>query len=73
MKGYTDSHGNQAYNRKLSEFRANIVRSFLLGRGVAPDKVTVIGMGIKNPIESNDTAWGRTMNRRVEIEVVPKG
>jgi len=73
LKGYTDSHGNQAYNRKLSEFRANIVRSFLLGRGVAPDKVTVIGMGIKNPIESNDTAWGRTMNRRVEIEVVPKG
>lgn len=70
ISGYTDSDGYQKYNRKLSEFRANIVRSFLLGRGIRPEQVLVRGFGSENPIESNDTAWGRKMNRRVEIEVV---
>jgi general secretion pathway protein A len=53
----------------LSGFRANIVKSFLLGKGVKPDQIKTQGLGSKNPIESNDTTWGRTMNRRVEIEV----
>ena len=70
VKGYTDSEGYQKYNRKLSEFRANIVRSFLLGRGIRPEQVRIKGLGSENPIESNETAWGRMMNRRVEIELV---
>ncbi len=69
INGYTDAEGYENYNQKLSEFRANIVRSFFLGRGIRPDQIEVIGSGSKNPIESNATAWGRTMNRRVEIEV----
>ena len=68
--GYTDSEGYKKYNRKLSEFRANIVKSFLLGRGIKPEQVEIQGLGSENPIESNDTAWGRMMNRRVEIKVV---
>lgn len=72
ITGYTDSEGYENYNRKLSEFRANIVRSFFLGRGIRPDQVEVIGAGSKNPVESNETAWGRGMNRRVEIEVKKK-
>ncbi|MCF6246213.1 MAG: AAA family ATPase [Desulfobacula sp.] len=68
VSGYTDSAGYQKYNRKLSEFRANIVKSFLMGRGIKNEQVEIRGLGSKNPIESNDTAWGRTMNRRVEIE-----
>ncbi len=71
ITGYTDSDGNQTYNIKLSEFRANIVSSFLLGRGVIPNQIEVKGLGSIDPIESNNTAWGRTMNRRVEIEIVP--
>jgi len=70
VTGYTDSAGNDMYNRKLSEFRANIVRSYLLGKGASPDQITSTGLGSKNPVESNDTARGRKMNRRVEIEVV---
>jgi general secretion pathway protein A len=70
ITGYTDSQGNQKYNIKLSEFRANIVRSFLFGRGVNPNQTEVKGFGSKYPIESNNTAWGRMMNRRVEIEIV---
>jgi general secretion pathway protein A len=70
IKGYTDSAGNEEYNVKLSEFRANIVRSFLLGRGVTSNQIEIKGLGSKTPIESNRTAWGRMMNRRVEIEIV---
>ena len=72
ITGYTDAEGYENYNQKLSEFRANIVRSFFLGRGIKPDQIEVIGAGSKKPIESNETAWGRMMNRRVEIEVKKK-
>jgi len=70
IKGYTDSDGNKQYNIKLSEFRANIVRSFLLGRGATSNQIEIKGLGSINPIESNSTSWGRMMNRRVEIEIV---
>lgn len=70
ITGYTDTMGDGAYNLKLSEFRANILKSFLLGLGVKNNQMEVQGRGGQNPIESNDTAWGRIMNRRVEIEVI---
>jgi len=70
IKGYTDSEGSQEYNVKLSEFRANIVRSFLLGRGAKSSQIEIKGLGSITPIESNSTSWGRMMNRRVEIEIV---
>ncbi len=70
IKGYTDTYGNQTYNLKLSEFRANIVKSFLLGRGARSDQIETQGMGSENPIATNDTPQGRMMNRRVEIEVI---
>ena len=72
IKGYTDSDGNQAYNRNLSQFRANIVKSFLLGKGANSNQIETLGMGSENPIAKNDTIQGRTMNRRVEIEVISK-
>jgi general secretion pathway protein A len=61
---------NGTYNVKLSEFRANIVRSFLLGLGVKSYQMKIQGRGGQDLIESDDTAWGRMMNRRVEIEVI---
>ena len=70
IAGHTDSDGYQKYNVKLSEFRANIVKSFLLGKGAKSNQIEIKGFGSIDPIESNDTAWGRTMNRRVEIEIV---
>ncbi|WP_321495868.1 AAA family ATPase [uncultured Desulfobacter sp.] len=70
ITGYTDDLGSDNYNLKLSEFRANIVKSFLLGLGVKNDQMRVQGKGGQDPIESNETVWGRMMNRRVEIEVV---
>lgn len=67
--GYTDSIGDAGYNRKLSEFRANIVKSFLLGQDIPSDQIRVEGLGDKNPLADNGTVKGRNMNRRVEITV----
>ncbi len=67
--GYTDSIGDEGYNKKLSEFRANMVKSFLMGQNLPPEKIRTQGLGDKNPVERNDTPQGRTMNRRVEISV----
>ena len=69
IEGYTDSLGNHAYNQKLSEFRANIVKNYLVGRGIDPSKMTTVGHGPKNFIASNETEDGRKLNRRVEIKL----
>lgn len=65
--GHTDSQGKAAFNQKLSEDRANSVRTYLVERGVAADRITAIGKGQDSPVASNDDATGRTENRRVEI------
>ncbi|MCK5311635.1 MAG: AAA family ATPase [Desulfobacteraceae bacterium] len=67
ITGYTDSRGAPLYNINLSKLRANIVKSFLLGKGIKPEQIIVRGLGNENPVESNDTPIGRQMNRRVEI------
>jgi general secretion pathway protein A len=68
VTGYTDAVGNFHYNLKVSEFRANIVKIYLVGKGVNAERITSLGMGPANPLDSNDTLEGRRRNRRVEIE-----
>ena len=70
--GYTDSLGDREYNLLLSQFRANIVRSYLVGKGIAPSRIKAIALADDNPRETNDTSAGRAANRRVEIEVKRK-
>ncbi len=65
IKGYTDSLGIYSYNLKLAEFRANIVRTYLLGRGVNPDQILTIGMG---PVNAGEATSNRAF-RKVEIEL----
>ena len=69
VKGYTDDRGSDSYNRQLSEFRANIVKSYLVGQGLSSERVKAVGMGEERPLESNMTEAGRRANRRVEIEI----
>lgn len=73
VSGYTDNQGNTSYNDHLSLFRANSVKSFLVGQGVDKARIKTLGMGSRNPVASNETAEGRNKNRRVEIEIVPNG
>ena len=68
IKGYTDSTGELSYNMSISNFRANIIKSYLVGKGVRSSRITAVGLGPENPIASNDTAEGRRQNRRVELE-----
>jgi general secretion pathway protein A len=68
VTGYTDAVGNLHYNLKVSEFRANIVKTYLVGKGLDAARIKSLGMGPANPIDSNNTLEGRRQNRRVEIK-----
>jgi general secretion pathway protein A len=70
IRGYTDALGSKEYNRNLSSFRANVVKSYLAGKGISPTRMRVIGMGDAAPRMPNTTSDGRGANRRVEIELV---
>ncbi len=72
VRGYTDSSGSPGYNETVSIFRANAVKSYLIGKGAYPEKIWVFAMGDANPIASNETSEGRKKNRRVEIEFVER-
>lgn len=67
--GHTDSVGSEAYNQKLSERRANAVKSYLVAQGVNGEKIVTEGKGELQPVADNATAEGRAKNRRVEITV----
>jgi general secretion pathway protein A len=69
INGYTDSSGAYSYNVSVSQFRANMVKGYLVGKGVEPVKIKALGLGPKDPIASNETEKGRQKNRRVEIEL----
>jgi outer membrane protein OmpA-like peptidoglycan-associated protein len=71
IEGHTDSVGDPAYNRLISENRGAVVRNFLVGQGVALSRLSVAGYGAERPLESNSTAEGRSKNRRVVIRLVP--
>lgn len=67
IEGYTDSTGNSATNRKLSEARARQVADLLREQGVGDERVVFEGYGSLNPVAPNATAEGRARNRRVEV------
>ena len=69
ISGHTDSIGNYAYNKRLSEFRANVVKSYFVGQGIDSVKISAKGMGPDQPVAGNDTPEGRRANRRVEIQL----
>jgi general secretion pathway protein A len=70
IKGFTDTTGSYTYNVSVSEFRANTIKTFLVGKGVDSKRIQTFGMGPENPIASNKTDAGRRKNRRVEIAFV---
>jgi outer membrane protein OmpA-like peptidoglycan-associated protein len=69
VDGYTDSVGSDEYNLKLSEQRAEAVRTYLTAQGIAEDNVIAKGFGEESPVAANTTATGRQQNRRVELVV----
>jgi len=71
ISGFTDSTGPLSFNQRLSEDRANAVRTYLLAQGIASDRIDSAGYGPANPIASNASEEGRQANRRVEIKLIP--
>lgn len=69
ISGHTDDQGNDSFNLLLSQQRAESVRQHLIGRGIAPERLTAVGMGETLPVAPNDTEEGRERNRRVEFKV----
>jgi outer membrane protein OmpA-like peptidoglycan-associated protein len=68
LHGHTDRSGDAEYNRKLSTSRAQAVAHYLAAKGVKANRMVVKGFGFEQPIASNDTPQGRSLNRRVEIK-----
>ncbi|HEX5363935.1 MAG TPA: OmpA family protein [Gallionella sp.] len=68
VTGHTDDRGNDRYNQKLSEKRAAAVKSNLVKKGIAADRISAKGLGETMPVADNKTQAGRAANRRVEVQ-----
>jgi outer membrane protein OmpA-like peptidoglycan-associated protein len=69
IDGHTDASGKESYNEQLSLRRAKSVGKVLATVGIKEENIQLRGLGSSKPVASNDTAVGRTENRRVSIVV----
>ena len=69
IEGHTDSIGDLAANKVISESRAVAAKNHLVRKGIAAARLSTVAMGTEKPLESNDTPDGRSRNRRVVIRV----
>jgi len=73
IEGHTDSYGSNAYNKKLSEKRAQAVSNILVSKyAVDSKRLKAVGYGEEKPLADNKTSDGREQNRRVEIIILKK-
>ena len=69
ITGHTDNTGTIKINNRLSLLRAKKVQSYLIKKGLAENRTTLIGMADVLPIASNATKEGRTQNRRADLTI----
>jgi len=69
VEGHTDNTGAPELNAKLSQQRADAVRQYLLGKGIATERVSAKGVGSERPVAPNDSEEGRAQNRRIEFHI----
>jgi len=73
VEGHTDANGSDSTNLILSQDRADAVRQYLVGNfGLNPEKVSSVGYGEARPVATNETAAGRTRNRRIDLVIHPE-
>ena len=70
--GHTDSTGPAAFNKKLSQQRADSVKKYLLDSGVPDSQLSAVGYGEASPIATNKNKEGRAQNRRIEFKVLSR-
>ena len=69
IAGHTDSTGGAHINDPLSLNRANAARDYIFNQGVRGPRIQTEGRGAREPVASNESAWGRAKNRRIDIFV----
>ena len=69
LNGYTDSVGSTDYNLMIAEGRASSIKLYLVAKGVNPLQIIVAGKGARDFVATNDSEEGRSLNRRVEIQL----
>ena len=69
LNGYTDSIGSNEYNLMIAAGRASSVKLYFVAKGVNPLRITVVGKGAMNFVATNESEEGRSLNRRVEIQI----
>ena len=67
VNGYADKRGGYVYNWKLSEKRAQAVKTYLVSKGADSTRIAATAFGFTHPVASNTTAEGRAKNRRAEV------
>lgn len=72
IEGHTDWVGADDFNNALSENRAMSVKNYLVAKGVETNRIQTRGYGKRRPIASNETEFGRSLNRRTEIVITSK-
>ena len=72
IQGHTDSQGSARSNLRLSQKRAEAVRTYLIKKSIASDRMVARGHGEEVPIADNRTAEGRSQNRRVEFVITSR-
>ena len=70
VTGHTDAQGGYRHNVDLSRRRADAVRDYMVGKGVDAKRIETRGVGPDEPISTNDTAEGRSLNRRIEFTIL---
>lgn len=72
IEGHTDSRGSASSNKSLSQRRADSVRQYLIGKGIAADRLVAVGFGEDKPLDTaaNEAAWAK--NRRVDFFVAER-
>ena len=72
IEGHTDNVGSNTLNQNLSERRAESVKAYIVQRGLDPRRIQTVGYGPSKPIATNNTEFGRSLNRRTEIVITAK-
>ncbi|MGO8971113.1 MAG: OmpA family protein [Myxococcaceae bacterium] len=73
VEGHTDARGDAAANQRLSQLRAQAVKAYLVGKGIAPDRIRTLGSGSSRPLVRSRTPEANQLNRRIEFRVVAPG
>lgn len=70
IQGHTDDQGPDDVNMTLSQARADAVKEYLVGKGIAAERLDAKGYGETMPVGDNKKAAGRAQNRRTEFKIL---